>query len=103
MRGLTREQLAARCGVPARSIAAYETAGVEPSWHRVVEIARALRVSLEALAGRDPRIDAPPEAVAAVYRLLRRGSRKRKQEQRRHREVLNAVSPTRSDEDRSPT
>lgn len=69
MRGLTREQLAARCGVPARSIAAYETAGVEPSWHRVVEIARALRISLEALAGRDPRIDAPPEAVAAVERL----------------------------------
>lgn len=39
--------------------------------------------------------------VLIPYRLLRRGSRKRKQDARRHREVLNAVGPARPDEDRS--
>lgn len=52
--GLSRRELSQRSGVAERQIFSYEHGQNQPPWDAVVSLARALRLSLDSLAGRRP-------------------------------------------------
>lgn len=69
-KGWSRALLARRSGVNARTIEAYETTDVEPSWSNVSAMARVLEVSLDELAGRTvPKPKVPPEVLELLVEL----------------------------------
>ncbi|MCR4340008.1 MAG: helix-turn-helix domain-containing protein [Gemmatimonadaceae bacterium] len=53
-RGLTQTELGARAGIAAASVSHFETGQRTPSLESLVKLAEALRVSTDALLGREP-------------------------------------------------
>ena len=67
-RGFTQAELATRLGISRRNYIYYEAQGGSPSPELLVRIGDALRVSVDALAGRHGK----PDPHLPSYRLLRR-------------------------------
>ncbi|VDA99793.1 hypothetical protein S1OALGB6SA_866, partial [Olavius algarvensis spirochete endosymbiont] len=71
--GLTQEDLAKRSGVSRRSIALYETKGINPPVNSLQKIAQALNITIEQLAGFEKNTSEIESPFASVdSRTLRR-------------------------------
>lgn len=71
--GLTQEDLAKRSGVSRRSIALYETKGINPPVNSLQKIAQVLNITIEQLAGFEKNTSEIESPFASVdSRTLRR-------------------------------
>lgn len=67
-RGLSQEELASRLGVSRQAVSKWETGDAQPDLARLVALADALEISLDALTGRREEEAAPPAEKPAAER-----------------------------------
>ncbi len=94
-RGLTQEELGALVGVSYRVMAYYERDDAQPSGTMLVDLARALTITTDALLGITPVRDTLPPKTARLLKRLRRIEELPPADQRAVLKLVDAMLDTR--------